>query len=93
VILPGVAWVFLAFFGSIVTTYAKAAAKEKELVNQELKGGLLSRGERLGLIFVALGFGIYDPSYMYMTYVIVVIAILANVTAFQRIWSAIRLNR
>jgi hypothetical protein len=26
------------------TTYAKAAAKEKELVNQELKGGKLSEG-------------------------------------------------
>jgi phosphatidylglycerophosphate synthase len=92
-LMPGYAWCFLAIFGSVVTTYAKAAAKEKDLVNQELKGGLLSRGERLILIFIALILGIIYPDYLYMTYVIALIAVLANFTAIQRIHSAIAINR
>lgn len=93
VILPGFAWVFLALFGSVVTTYAKAAAKEKDLVGQELKGGLMSRGERLFLIFAALISGIVYPDYLYTTYIIAIIAVLSNITAIQRIWSAIRINK
>jgi len=92
VFIPGQAWVYLAIFGSVVTTYAKAAAKEKDLVNQELKGGLLSRGERLILIFIALILGIIYPDYLYMTYVVAIIAILANFTAIQRVHSAIAIN-
>jgi len=92
IIIPGQAWVYLAIFGSVVTTYAKAAAKEKDLVTQELKGGLLSRGERLILIFIALILGIIYPDYLYMTYVVAIIAILANFTAIQRVHSAISIN-
>lgn len=93
VFIPGQAWVYLAIFGSVVTTYAKAAAKEKDLVNQELKGGLLSRGERLILIFIALILGIIYPDYLYMTYIVAIIAILANFTAVQRVHSAITINK
>lgn len=93
VIIPGQAWVYLAIFGSVVTTYVKAAAKEKDLVNQELKGGLLSRGERLILIFIALVLGVMYPDYLYMTYVVAIIAILANFTAIQRFQSAIAINK
>jgi phosphatidylglycerophosphate synthase len=93
VIIPGQAWVYLAIFGSVVTTYVKAAAKEKDLVNQELKGGLLSRGERLILIFIALILGVMYPNYLYMTYVVALIAILANFTAIQRFQSAIAINK
>jgi len=92
-IIPGYAWVYLAIFGSVVTTYVKAAAKEKDLVNQELKGGLLSRGERLILTFIALILGIIYPDYLYMTYVIALIAVLANFTAIQRFVSAVSKNR
>jgi len=91
--LPAYAWIFLVMFGSVVTTYAKAAAKEKELVNQELKGGILSRGERLILIFVALILGLIYPDFMYTTYVLILIAVLGNFTALQRVYSAIRINK
>ncbi len=93
ILLPGSVWVFLSMFGALVTTYAKAAAKEKDLVNQELKGGLMSRGERLFLIFIALILGIIYPDFVYMTYVLALIAILANITAIQRVYSAIKLNK
>ena len=93
VFIPGYAWVYLAIFGSVVTTYVKAAAKEKDLVNQELKGGLLSRGERLILIFIALILGIIYPDYAYMTLIVAIIAVLANFTAIQRVHSAISINK
>jgi phosphatidylglycerophosphate synthase len=80
-------------FGSVVTTYAKAAAKEKDLVNQELKGGLLSRAERLILIFIALILAAIYSDYNYTVVVLFIIAILANFTAVQRIYSAISLNK
>lgn len=93
ILIPGYAWIFLCIFGSVVTTYAKAAAKEKDLVNQELKGGILSRGERLILIFIAFILAITYPDLVYMTYVIILIAVLANITAIQRIYSAISTNK
>jgi len=93
IVIPGQAWVYLAIFGSVVTTYAKAAAKEKDLVTQELKGGLLSRGERLILIFIALILGIIYPDYAYMTLIVAIIAVLANFTAIQRVHSAISINK
>lgn len=92
-IIPGYAWVYLAIFGSIFTTYAKAAAKEKDLTTEELKGGLLSRGERLILTYVALILGIIYPDYLYMTYVIALIAVLSNLTAMRRIVKAILINK
>ena len=87
ILLPGFAWIFLIFFGSVITTYAKAAAKEKELVKQELKGGLLSRAERIILLIISLILGIFNFSWM--TYLLIAIAILTNFTALQRINSAI----
>ncbi|HOS87938.1 MAG TPA: CDP-alcohol phosphatidyltransferase family protein [Candidatus Pacearchaeota archaeon] len=91
--VPGYVWVYAAMFGSVITTYAKAAAKEKDLVNQELKGGLLSRAERLILIFIALVLAAIYPDYYYATAILFVIAVLANFTALQRVHSAITINR
>lgn len=92
IFLPARIWIFLILFGSMLTTYAKAAAKEKELVNQELKGGLMSRGERIILLLLSLVLGIVFPDYELMTYVLILIAILTNLTAVQRVCSAIKLN-
>lgn len=90
ILLPSFCWIFLILFGSILTTYAKAAAKEKDLVNQELKGGFLSRGERIILLIFSLILGIFN--FTFMTYLLILIAILTNFTALQRINSAIKLN-
>jgi phosphatidylglycerophosphate synthase len=90
IFLPHFAWLFLILFGSLITTYAKAAAKEKDLVFSELKGGLLSRGERIILLLIALILGIIEPTFTLMTYCLILIAILTNITAFQRISSLIK---
>jgi len=87
-LLPAGIWIFLAFFGSLMTTYAKAAAKEKELVTTELKKGLLGRGERILLILFAIILGIFNLSWM--LYPIVILAIFSNLTAIQRIYLTLK---
>jgi len=77
-------WIFLCLFGSLMTTYSKAAAKEKEITKEELKKGLLERPERMILIFLAMIFGILNFSFS--VYLLIVFAILSNFTAFQRIY-------
>ncbi len=84
--LPIYAWIFIYFFGGLMTTYAKASAKEKELVGEELKGGLMERAERLIILFIGILLAYFDP--FYLTYVIVILAVLSNVSALQRIWIA-----
>jgi phosphatidylglycerophosphate synthase len=86
--LPGYFWIFLALFGTTMTTYAKAAAKEKELTKVELKGGLMSRAERFFIylaVVAALGTGNGD----WAVYFLAVLAALANITALQRIGLAL----
>lgn len=90
ILLPSYVWIFLILFGSFLTTYAKAAAKEKGLVEKELKGGFLSRGERIILLLLSLTSGTVDPSLILMTYFLILIAFLANFTALERIYSALK---
>ncbi len=86
--IPAYAWIFLYLFGGMMTTYAKAAAKEKEIIpeGKELKGGILERSERLIILFVGIIAAAFNP--VYLTYVIVLLAVLTNISALQRIWIA-----
>lgn len=80
------AWILLYLFGAMMTTYAKAAAKEKELVEKEIKGGLMERAERIGLLFVAIivaHFSLY-----WLATIVAVLAVATNLTALQRIMIA-----
>jgi len=86
--LPIYAWIFLYIFGSLMTSYVKSAAKEKELVYEELRGGFLERAERLIILFIGILLASIEP--VYLTYVIVILAVLTNVSALQRIWIAMR---
>ncbi len=88
IIFPKEVWIFLILFGSIMTTYAKSAAKEKELVVEELKGGFLSRSERLFLFLATLILGIFNLKLM--GYFLILIAILTNLSAIQRILMAMK---
>ncbi|MBU2099979.1 CDP-alcohol phosphatidyltransferase family protein [Candidatus Micrarchaeota archaeon] len=82
-------WILFILFGSMMTTYAKAAAKEKLFLESELKGGLLERPERLLLLFLTLLAGIF--SLQYVVYFLALIAVLTNFTALQRIFKAFSL--
>lgn len=81
--VPASYWIFLYLLGSFMTSYSKPAAMEKDLVNEELKGGLLERAERLIILFI--GILLAALSRTYLTYIIVILAILTNFTALQRI--------
>jgi archaetidylinositol phosphate synthase len=83
-ILPTRVWIGLAFFGSLMTTYAKAAAKEKELVIKELRKGLVGRGERIILISLTMLLGSFNL--FLAIYPIIILAIFSNITALQRIY-------
>lgn len=87
-ILEAKYWIFLAFFGSLMTTYAKAAAKEKELLNQELKIGFFGRGERMILISLAILLAIFNLNWV--VYLLFILAIFSNITALQRIFLALK---
>lgn len=87
-LFPIKAWIFIYLFGAMMTTYAKAAAKEKEIVKegQELKGGALERAERLIILFVGIVLAAVNVAYL--SVVVVILAIFANITALQRIVKA-----
>jgi len=84
IFLPTYIWIFLALFGSLMTTYAKAAGKEKGILEKELKKGLVGRGERMILEFLAVFLGIFNLQWT--LYLIIVLAVLSNLTAVQRIY-------
>ncbi len=90
-VFPVQAWIFLYFFGSLMTTYAKAAAREKGLVEKELRGGLMERAERLMILFIGMLLAHFGR--IYLTWIIALLAVLANVSALQRIWIAARGDR
>ena len=81
-------WILLYLFGALMTPYAKAAAKEKELVRKELTGGIMESGERIIILFIGLVLAYF--SRYYLTYILVVLAILSNLTVLQRAYTALR---
>ncbi len=89
-VFPAAFWVLLYLFGSMLTTYAKAAAKEKGLVKSELSGGLMERPERMLLLIAALLLA--SVSRLYLVYSIIILAVLSNITAIQRIYAALSRN-
>ena len=86
--VPSSVWIFLILLGSMMTTYSKAAAKEKGLSEIELKGGLMSRAERVIMIFAIL-IALIVGQNLIAAYLLIALALLANITALQRIKKAL----
>jgi archaetidylinositol phosphate synthase len=82
-LLPSSLWVLLYLFGAMMTTYSKAAAKEKGLVSSEIRGGIFERAERLIVLFAGLVLASFNP--IYLTYVVILLAFATNLTALHRI--------
>lgn len=85
--LPPAFWIFLLVFGSILITYSKAAAKEKEILKEEFKKGFIGRAERMILIIATMITGVF--SFYWMSWEIVILSILFNIAAMDRIYLAI----
>ncbi len=86
-IFPSSVWIFLALFGGLLTTYSKAAQKEKGLLIKKSKFSLAGRGERVILIILSMLLGIFNLSLT--TYLIFALAIISNFSALERIFFAI----
>ncbi|MBS3054760.1 MAG: CDP-alcohol phosphatidyltransferase family protein [Candidatus Aenigmarchaeota archaeon] len=84
--LPAYYWIFIYFFGGSLTTYAKAAFKEK--TGKDLGGGLVERAERLVLLAIGVFMAAINPDYL--MYIIMLLAVLTNLTAVQRIMAGLK---
>lgn len=83
-------WIFLALFGSLMTTFAylkAVAGKERQTFGQGFKKSLLDRPERLIVIFISLILGLFNISWI--IYPIIFLAVFSNLTALQRIFSIV----
>ncbi len=80
-------WIFAALFGSLISTYVKAAAKEKELVIEEMRAGLIGRAERL--LILIIGIFLAEISPIFLVYVLIFLAIISNIAALHRIYLAL----
>jgi phosphatidylglycerophosphate synthase len=93
VLLPSPAWLSILIFGAAMTSFSRAYADHRKIVTspEDLKrmGGILERFERLTLIFIGMLAGYFIGPF-YITYAVMAAAILANITALQRILFAVR---
>jgi archaetidylinositol phosphate synthase len=91
-LVPSYVWINVLLFGAIMPTFIRAYADHRKVVTdpRDLRrmGGLLERAERLTLLYIGLLLGMYDV--LWLVYVVAAAAILANFTAFQRLWFVFR---
>jgi phosphatidylglycerophosphate synthase len=94
-LLPVSFWMVLMIFGSIMTSFVRAYADHRGVVKdpllQKRMGGLLERAERLMVLYIGMLLGIFDVSWL--LWAIIVVAVLSNITAVQRIIFTVRHGR
>ena len=87
-LVPSYVWINILLFGAIMPTFIRAYADHRKVVTDQRDlrrmGGLLERAERLTLLYIGLLLGMFNA--MWLVYIVVAAAILANFTAFQRLW-------
>lgn len=92
---PSFGWIIILIFGAVMTPYIRAYADHRKAVTNSdvLKkmGGLLERPKRLGLIYLGMFLSLFWPNLL--IYFIAAAAILANLTALQRIWFVVSFAR
>ncbi len=94
VFLPSYAWVLILLFGSMLSTYAKSASAEKNILKKDghgVKGGILEHPDRLILLFLIFLLSVLVPK-TYVTYLLILIVILTNISALQRIYGSIKIE-
>jgi phosphatidylglycerophosphate synthase len=87
IIFPSYIWISLAIFGSLITTYSKAAYSEK--AGKEFKGGFFERGERMLLLILVIFSGIFGS--LYVIYLLILYSLLTNLSAIHRILLSLKL--
>jgi len=91
VLLPNGIWVCLLVFGAMMPAFITAYADHRKVIEDEEKlrnlGGFIERFERLSLLYAGMALGILNP--VYLTYTVILTAILSNITAVERIYRVI----
>lgn len=86
-ILDASFWILLLAFGALMPSYVRAYADHRKVVvdyeDQRKMGGLLERFERLSLVYVGMLAGCFNT--VWLLYAVILVAVLANLTALQRI--------
>jgi len=85
-------WITLLIFGALMPSYIRAYADHRGVVTEihhhREMGGLLERPERLALIYLGMLLSwYYQPEFL--QYSVIMAGILANLTAFQRLYYVI----
>jgi len=80
-------WLLFLYFGSFMSTYTRTAAFEKGML-KDVKGGILEHTDRMILLFLIILISIF--SIQYASYLIVIMTILANISALQRFLIAVK---
>lgn len=95
VFIPHQYWISLLIFGALMPTFVRAYADHRNVVTEpedhRKMGGLVERAERLILLLAGMVLGYFNP--VYLIYLVVVVTVLANVTALQRIVFVIRFKK
>lgn len=82
--IPIRGWIVIMLAGFFLTTYAKSASSEKGVMEEEHEGSFLNRAERTAILGIGILAAALQP--IYLTYVIVILAVLTNLAAIQRIF-------
>ena len=87
IVFPSQVWISLAIFGSLITTYSKAAYAEK--TRKTLKGGFFERGERMLLLILIVFVSTFNLKYL--VYLLILFSLLTNLSALHRIILSLKL--
>jgi archaetidylinositol phosphate synthase len=94
ILFPAGFWIMMLMFGAIMPSFITAYADHRKVITDDKRlrsiGGLLERFERLMLLYIGMFAGIYNPQIL--SYTVVLTALLANITALQRIYSIMRIK-
>jgi phosphatidylglycerophosphate synthase len=86
-------WILAMLFGSVMTAFVRAYADHRGIVKDpallKQMGGLLERAERLLALYLGMALGLHST--VWLSSFIVIVAVLSNATAIQRVLFA--LNR
>lgn len=92
IIIPHAFWFALLIFGAFMPTFARAYADHRQVVTEpedhKRMGGVMERAERLIVLFAGMFIAYFDP--LYLIFAVILVAILGNVTALQRIAFVLR---
>ncbi|MEA1925167.1 MAG: CDP-alcohol phosphatidyltransferase family protein [Candidatus Altiarchaeota archaeon] len=87
-LVPYEVWIVLLVYGALMPSFVRAYADHRNVITADDEhkrmGGLLERAERLTLIYVGMLLGLFQG--LWLLYIVILTAILANLTAFERIY-------